>query len=114
MLFEHASGYAVFRCREAEDIGALLPEVQEAVLEEVREGTKVYYTHIHTHLEIYSSILLVKMFATKIKNLVTTNCLIAPLRLLIANNNLFDIHKKICGSANLEIPIPAPTIMLIA
>ena len=33
MLFEHASGYAVFRCREAEDIGALLPEVQEAVLD---------------------------------------------------------------------------------
>ena len=33
MLFEHASGYAVFRCREVEDIGALLPEVQEAVLD---------------------------------------------------------------------------------
>ena len=33
VLFEHAAGYAIFRCREVEDIGSLLPEVQEAVLD---------------------------------------------------------------------------------
>lgn len=33
VLFEHASGYAIFRCSETEDIGALLPEVQEAVMD---------------------------------------------------------------------------------
>ena len=31
VLFEHAAGYAIFRCRDVEDIGALLPEVQAAV-----------------------------------------------------------------------------------
>ena len=31
VLFEHAAGYALFRCREAEDIGSLLPEVQAAM-----------------------------------------------------------------------------------
>ena len=30
-LFEHAAGYAVFRCRDVEDIGSLLPEVQAAM-----------------------------------------------------------------------------------
>ena len=36
VLFEHASGYAIFRCQEAEDIGALLPEVQDAILDFTR------------------------------------------------------------------------------
>ena len=31
VLFEHAAGYALFRCQDTEDIGSLLPEVQEAV-----------------------------------------------------------------------------------
>ena len=31
VLFEHAAGYAVFRCRDVEDIGSLLPEVQAAM-----------------------------------------------------------------------------------
>ena len=31
VLFEHAAGYAIFRCREVEDIGSLLPEVQAAM-----------------------------------------------------------------------------------
>lgn len=39
MLFEHASGYAIFRCEGAEDIGSLLPEVQEAVLDFARFGS---------------------------------------------------------------------------
>ena len=39
MLSEHASGYAIFRCEGAEDIGALLPEVQEAVLDFARFGS---------------------------------------------------------------------------
>ena len=39
VLFEHASGYAVFRCSEAEDIGALLPEVQEAMADFARFST---------------------------------------------------------------------------
>ena len=33
MLFEHATGYALIRCQEAEDIGSLLPEVQEAIVD---------------------------------------------------------------------------------
>ena len=41
VLFEHASGYAVFRCQEVEDIGALLPEVQEAVLDFSRFASMV-------------------------------------------------------------------------
>ena len=39
VLFEHASGYSIFRCEEVEDIGALLPEVQEAVLDFARFGS---------------------------------------------------------------------------
>ena len=31
VLFEHAAGYAIFRCREVEDIGSLLPEVQASM-----------------------------------------------------------------------------------
>ena len=31
MLFEHAAGYAIFRCCDVEDIGSLLPEVQAAM-----------------------------------------------------------------------------------
>ncbi|CAI8047867.1 Nucleolar protein 56 [Geodia barretti] len=31
VLYEHAAGYAVFRCRDVEDIGSLLPEVQAAM-----------------------------------------------------------------------------------
>ena len=31
VLFEHASGYAIFCCQDVEDIGSLLPEVQEAM-----------------------------------------------------------------------------------
>ena len=30
VLYEHAAGYAIFRCRDVEDIGSLLPEVQAA------------------------------------------------------------------------------------
>ena len=33
VLFEHAAGYALFRCQDVEDIGSLLPEVQEAVMD---------------------------------------------------------------------------------
>ena len=39
VLYEHASGYALFRCREAEDIGAMLPEVQQAVLDLAKFGS---------------------------------------------------------------------------
>jgi hypothetical protein len=31
VLFEHASGYALFRVKEFEEIGLLLPEVEESV-----------------------------------------------------------------------------------
>ena len=41
MLFEHASGYAIFRCQDVEDIGSLLPEVQEAVLDLARFGSMI-------------------------------------------------------------------------
>ena len=41
MLFEHASGYAVFRCQDVEDIGSLLSEVQEAVLDFARFGSMI-------------------------------------------------------------------------
>lgn len=37
-LFEHAAGYAVFKVNSTEDIGALLPEVQEAVTDLERFG----------------------------------------------------------------------------
>lgn len=39
VLFEHASGYATFRCESVEDIGSLLPEVQEAVLDFAKFGS---------------------------------------------------------------------------
>ena len=31
VLYEHAVGYTLFRCQDVEDIGSMLPEVQEAV-----------------------------------------------------------------------------------
>ena len=31
MRYEHAVGYTLFRCKDVEDIGSMLPEVQEAV-----------------------------------------------------------------------------------
>jgi hypothetical protein len=33
VLYEHASGYSLFRCDDVEDVGALLPEVQTTVLD---------------------------------------------------------------------------------
>lgn len=40
-LFEHAAGYAVFKINSSEEIGALLPEVQEAVTDLERFGRLV-------------------------------------------------------------------------
>jgi len=37
-LFEHAAGYAIFKINSSEEIGALLPEVQEAVTDLERFG----------------------------------------------------------------------------
>ena len=37
-LFEHASGYAIFKVVAKEEIGALLPQVQESVLDLERFG----------------------------------------------------------------------------
>ena len=37
-LFEHAAGYAVFKIISSEEIGTLLPEVQEAVTDLERFG----------------------------------------------------------------------------
>jgi len=37
-LFEHAAGYSVFKVNASEEVGALLPEVQEAVLDLERFG----------------------------------------------------------------------------
>lgn len=31
MLFEHAAGYALFRVREFEDVGAFIPQVEQSV-----------------------------------------------------------------------------------
>ena len=31
VLFEHAAGYALFRVKEFEDIGSLLPQVEQSV-----------------------------------------------------------------------------------
>ena len=31
MLYEHATGYSLYRCSDVEDIGSLLPQIQEAV-----------------------------------------------------------------------------------
>ncbi len=33
VLFEHASGYALFRVKEFEEVGLLQPEVEESVLD---------------------------------------------------------------------------------
>lgn len=33
MLYEHAAGYALFRVSEFEEIGALLPQVEAAVID---------------------------------------------------------------------------------
>ena len=41
VLFEHAAGYAIFRCKSVEDIGSLLPEVQEAITDFARFSTMV-------------------------------------------------------------------------
>lgn len=40
-LFEHAAGYAIFKVISQEDIGALLPEVQEAVIDLEKFGRVV-------------------------------------------------------------------------
>lgn len=40
-LFEHAAGYAVFKVNSSEEIGALLPEVQESVIDLERFGRLV-------------------------------------------------------------------------
>jgi nucleolar protein 56 len=40
-LFEHAAGYAVFKVNSTEEVGALLPEVQEAVTDLERFGRLV-------------------------------------------------------------------------
>ena len=37
-LFEHAAGYAAFKVNSNEEIGALLPQVQEAVVDLERFG----------------------------------------------------------------------------
>ena len=37
-LFEHAAGYATFKVNSNEEIGALLPQVQEAVVDLERFG----------------------------------------------------------------------------
>lgn len=36
MLYEHATGYSLYRISEFEDIGSLLPQVQEAVTDFAR------------------------------------------------------------------------------
>ena len=41
MLYEHASGYAVFKVIAQEEIGVLLPEVQESVADLSRFGKLV-------------------------------------------------------------------------
>lgn len=41
MLYEHASGYAVFKVTAQEEVGVLLPEVQEAVVDLARFGKLV-------------------------------------------------------------------------
>lgn len=62
VLFEHASGYALFRCEEVEDIGSLLPEVQEAVLDFARFGSML-------NMEAFSP------FKTGINALENINCI---------------------------------------
>ena len=41
VLFEHACGYSLFRVREFEEVGILLPEVEESVLDLARFNTVV-------------------------------------------------------------------------
>ncbi len=41
VLFEHAAGYAVFRCKDVEDVGSLQPEVLEAMSDFARFGSTV-------------------------------------------------------------------------
>lgn len=41
VLYEHASGYAVFKVVSQEEIGVLLPEVQESVTDLSRFGKLV-------------------------------------------------------------------------
>lgn len=38
VLYEHATGYGVFKCIGAEDIGSQIPEVQEAMLDLAKFG----------------------------------------------------------------------------
>ena len=44
VLYEHASGYAVFKVVSQEEIGVLLPEVQESVTDLSRFGKLVKLT----------------------------------------------------------------------
>ena len=44
VLFEHASGYALFQCSGVEDIGAFLPQVQDAMSDFARFGQLVNLT----------------------------------------------------------------------
>jgi len=46
-LFEHAAGYAVFKVISQEDVGALLPEVQEAVTDLEKFGRVVKLAAFH-------------------------------------------------------------------
>ncbi len=73
VLFEHASGYAIFRCEDVEDIGAFLPEVEEAVLDFARFGSMLT-------LEAFSP------FKTGVNALENINCISegaeTPLQLL--------------------------------
>lgn len=41
MLYEHASGYGIFKVIAQEEVGALLPEVQDSVLDLSRFGKLV-------------------------------------------------------------------------
>lgn len=41
MLFEHAAGYAIFKVIAQEEVGVLLPEVQESVTDLARFGKLV-------------------------------------------------------------------------
>ena len=41
VLFEHASGYALFRCTDIEDVGSSLPQVMEAMADFARFGRLV-------------------------------------------------------------------------
>lgn len=41
VLFEHASGYALFRCSDVEDVGSSLPQVLEAMTDFAHFGRLV-------------------------------------------------------------------------